>query len=268
MTPTDVGTVDDYVEHFLDRPDVALGPLARLAQAFEAGRFSGVPEGFRRAVGEVALSLRPARPILACAADDEAAREAVKPLVLFVSGSGDSPSYTYSWKTESWKTGEDRLFNCPYRHDPLLLLPEKSRHAVLAEASRSLEIAYPLALESKSHCPWCRKRYGVALARAGGVWQDLAAEIVVHPLTEQVPENVCPGERLMGGNRGGVVFPAAYPGDLAEVLRVVTGGGPWPAVTGLVVVPLSYDVVEAWTEDPETAAVVEECWRVDMANTA
>lgn len=263
MTPTDVGTVDDYVEHFLDRPDVALGPLVRLAQAFEAGQFSGIPEGFRQAVGEVALSLRPARPILACAADGEAALEAVRPLVLFASESGDSPAYTYSWKT-----GEDSLFACPYRHDPLLLLPEKSRHEVLAEASRSLEIAYPLALESKSHCPWCRKRYGVALARAGGVWQNLAAELVVHPMPEQLPENVCPAEGLMRANRGGVVFPAAHPGDLAEILRVVTGGGSWPPVTGLVVVPLSYDVVEAWTEDPEIAAVVEECWRVDMGNTA
>ena len=245
MTPAGVVTVAEYVERFLDAPEVALGGLGRVARAFDQGTLGGFPEDFRRLVEEAALSLRPAAPVLASGSDPMCVQAAVEPILAGMIEGGGTPAYTYSWRN-----GEEDLFPCPYRHDPLILLPEKSRQEVLDEAMRSGALTYPLALESRSLSPWCSRRYEEALARAGGGWKELTAEIVVHEL-ERVPRDGCPGERLMAANRSGCVFPVEDPADLARIVRVLRGGGPWPPVMGLVFIPVTPDELAAWRERPD-----------------
>ena len=164
------------------------------------------------------------------------------------------------------RTPDERLFTCPYRHDPILLIPEKSRQEVLTEAMRRGDITYPLASESRAHCPCCQRRYAEALARAGGVWQELASEIAIVEKGARLEGDVCPAARIMAANRGALFLPLEEGVELPQVLRLMRGGDGWPPVVGLVFIPITEAEEQAWRELPEASQAMDECWfRLDAA---
>jgi hypothetical protein len=257
VTSSETVTVTEHVDRFLEQPEIALGGLARVARAMETGRLPGLAADVRTRITEAALALEPVTaPVLVRSAARESARVAVEPILRAARGEEAPAWFTYSWKTE-----DDGRFTCPFRHDPLLLLPEKSRQEVLAEAVRSGEIAYPLAVESRAHCPWCRRRSAEALARAGGVWQEFVSEAVVHEAPrESEPGERCPAAEVMAANRGGRFLPLSDGRDLAEIVRIMRGDSSWPPVVGLVFIPVTDEELAAWQEHEGVAEALGECW--------
>ena len=246
-------TLPEYIEIFLERPEEFLGPFAKIDRAWKQGLIKGFSDSFREYVGEVALSLKPASPIVVCGASRQEAVSRVESLLtLLTRNNDDSGLFTFAWKAEDG-------FLCPYRHDPILLLPEKSRQEVLSEAARKVDFSYPLALESTRHCPWCEKRYREALAGAEGVWQTLAEDVTVCSV-EDAPEDAWPGERLLAANRGAVVYFPHNGSDVADVVKIVEGGGSWPPVVGFVFIPVAEDELESWNGRPEIAGALKKCW--------
>ncbi len=78
--------------------------------------------------------------------------------------------YTFAWKTE------DGLTPCPMHEDPLRLLPDESRGAILAALQPKAR--YPLRIEGDL-CPVCRHMYREVMREVQGDFLELQKRIVV-----------------------------------------------------------------------------------------
>ncbi len=241
---TSARSLAEYVELVAREPAVTLGAFGRAARALDAGQGGDIPEDVRRLVAEVALSARAASPILHT---PETAwfRDAVAALL------GDDRPYTYAWKTAG---GEAAV--CPFRHDPVVLLPERSRQDILAACTAAC--AYVPALESRSLCPWCAPRYRQALARAEGVWQRLAEEIVVQAL-EPAPADAPVADKVRACNRWFGALRLAGVGELLDAVAAVRGSQREPAVTGFVFLECAEEDLRAWEQDAAAAGAMGAC---------
>lgn len=255
-------TLSEYIEGFLDAPGRSAGAFARLAQAFDEGLGQSYGEDFQAFIRHAALSVSPPKPVLVSGPTREEAVEYMKPLEGILSEDPAFPPTTYGWRRED--DGPARV--CPYRHDPIQLLPAKSRQDVLSEGLRKTDTAYPLLLESESLCPWCRTRYREALARAEGIWQRLEREVVLCPPAAP-GEDACAGERLAAMNRSFTCHEAAEPEELAALAAGLRGNDQWPPVVGLVWVPVADKTLASWQKKKRTAPILEDFWILQVSPT-
>jgi len=261
VSPSGWWTLQQYIESFLEDPSIALGAAARLAAAFEAGAPEGTPAWFIEKVRSVALGPDPfVPPVLVVAPEQETAERYALTLGRAITGGGAEEKGPLTF---SWREGEE-LLPCPYRHDPLLLLPETSREEILSSARQSAGGAYPLVLDSRTHCPWCAQRYGKALARAEGVWEKLAEQVLVHRWEPLGEAGACPGAVIMSANRGSAVARMDDPYLLPLIRRAMEGGEGWPRVVGFVFLPLSARTYDSWLSVPEFAGALQSSWVVSL----
>ncbi len=80
--------------------------------------------------------------------------------------------YTYSWLTEKGEVA------CPMHEDPLRLLPEEARPAVLHELNKSKKTVYPIELDGEM-CPVCRYMHREVMREVKGDFTQLAQRIRV-----------------------------------------------------------------------------------------
>lgn len=84
----------------------------------------------------------------------------------------DGRLYTYSWITEKGEIA------CPMHEDPLRLLPEDARPAVLRELNKSTKSPYPIDLDGEL-CPVCRHLMREVMREVRGDFLELAKRIRV-----------------------------------------------------------------------------------------
>ena len=85
--------------------------------------------------------------------------------------------YTFSWKTgrPSATGGEDGWESCPMHEEPLRLVPQGSRTAILEKLNGSLDAPYRVDVVGDL-CPSCRMNYRLALERHAGDWNRMIEE--------------------------------------------------------------------------------------------
>ncbi len=154
---------------------------------------------------------------------------------------------------------EEESIPCPYRHDPVLLLPEKVRQEVLSDAGRHTDYSAALALESKRHCPLCTTHYQRLLGRSEGIWQRFAEQVEICEVPP-VPEDAPLEERIAGANRGFLSLSLADPGDLKTIPGIMKGNETNPPVVGLVMAPVLEETLREYEQDKSLAEALASWW--------
>jgi uncharacterized protein YbaR (Trm112 family) len=182
--------------------------------ALEKGTVDYFPDQFADFINQVALSVKPVSPVLVCGKTEQETSCFIEPVIEFFEEPPCERLYTYAWKSpaggDHGEQERSSLVCCPYQHDPVLLIPEKSRQEVLSEAARGAGFSYPLALESRMHCPVCLNHYKAALARSGGIWEKLVEEVAI--CERETASGTAPlEEQILASNRG--VFTCSFRDD-------------------------------------------------------
>jgi len=94
--------------------------------------------------------------------------------------------YTFSWKVD----GE--LLPSPMNEEPLLLVPEKPRRAILEELNKKLKAIYRLELPFDL-CPVSRYYYNRLMREYDGDWAKVMEHVVVRRLVMSEKDRVCLG---------------------------------------------------------------------------
>lgn len=87
--------------------------------------------------------------------------------------------YSLGWIDPTHPTDSAAIHWCPMNEEPLHLIPEEFRSAVVAEFQESSAIAdYPISINGEL-CPFCRFMYMESLNRHGGDWTQVIQDVHV-----------------------------------------------------------------------------------------
>ena len=87
--------------------------------------------------------------------------------------------YSFRWV---FPDGEHRgKHDCPMREDPLRLVPEESRHNLLAEINQQRDGGYPIQVQG-TLCPFCRYYHNALLKKYQGDWSRMIEHVEVYRL--------------------------------------------------------------------------------------
>ena len=93
----------------------------------------------------------------------------------------DGALYTFGWREEGLD-GADTYVDCPMHEEPLHLVPNEDRSRLVEDlAGDATDHHYPLSIEGDL-CPFCRQTYNERMAKHGGDWSKVLADIRVRRL--------------------------------------------------------------------------------------
>ncbi len=85
--------------------------------------------------------------------------------------------YSFAWKLED-EAGQPMIVPCPMHEEPLKLIPQEAREAVLERLNSDLPEGRQIRIEGNLD-PFCRKTYDDLLLRYNGDWRKVMDHVVV-----------------------------------------------------------------------------------------